>query len=35
MGGGSREMGGRVLKTLEDQGLVRVKGKTMVVFNTR
>ncbi|MFZ1295893.1 MAG: transcriptional regulator Crp, partial [Pseudomonadales bacterium] len=26
---------GRVLKTLEDQGLVDVKGKTMVVFGTR
>jgi len=25
---------GRVLKTLEDQGLVLVKGKTMVVTNT-
>ncbi len=33
--GCSREMVGRVLKTLEDQGLVSVKGKTMVVFNTR
>lgn len=33
--GCSREMAGRVLKTLEDQGLVHVKGKTMVVFNTR
>ena len=33
--GCSREMVGRVLKTLEDQGLVRVKGKTMVVFGTR
>lgn len=33
--GCSREMVGRVLKTLEDQGLVAVKGKTMVVFNTR
>ncbi len=33
--GCSREMGGRVLKTLEDQGLVSVKGKTMVVFGTR
>jgi CRP/FNR family cyclic AMP-dependent transcriptional regulator len=28
-------MVGRVLKTLEDQGLVRVKGKTMVVYGTR
>ena len=33
--GCSREMVGRVLKTLEDQGLVAVKGKTMVVFGTR
>ena len=32
--GCSREMVGRVLKTLEDQGLVSVKGKTMVVFGT-
>ena len=31
----SREMVDRVLKTLEDQGLVSVKGKTMVVFGTR
>ena len=33
--GCSREMVGRVLNTLEDQGLVSVKGKTMVVFGTR
>jgi CRP/FNR family cyclic AMP-dependent transcriptional regulator len=33
--GCSREMVGRVLKTLEEQGLVRVKGKTMVVLGTR
>lgn len=33
--GCSREMVGRVLKTLDDQGLVSVKGKTMVVFGTR
>ncbi|MAT51963.1 MAG: cAMP-activated global transcriptional regulator CRP [Porticoccaceae bacterium] len=33
--GCSREMAGRVLKTLEDQGLVSVHGKTMVVFGTR
>ena len=33
--GCSREMVGRVLKTLEDQGLVSVKGKTMAVFGTR
>jgi CRP/FNR family cyclic AMP-dependent transcriptional regulator len=33
--GCSREMVGRVLKTLEDQGLVAVSGKTMVVYGTR
>lgn len=33
--GCSREMVGRVLKNLEDQGLLSVKGKTMVVFGTR
>jgi len=33
--GCSREMVGRVLKTLEDQGLVTAKGKTMVVYGTR
>ncbi len=33
--GCSREMVGRVLKTLEDQGLVEVHGKTMVVYGTR
>lgn len=33
--GCSREMVGRVLKSLETQGLVHVKGKTMVVFGTR
>ena len=33
--GCSREMVGRVLKSLEAQGLVFVKGKTMVVFGTR
>lgn len=33
--GCSREMAGRVLKTLEDQGLVTAKGKTMVIFGTR
>jgi CRP/FNR family cyclic AMP-dependent transcriptional regulator len=33
--GCSREMVGRVLKTLEDQGLISVKGKTIVVFGTR
>ena len=31
----SREMVGRVLKTLQDQGLVTVKGKTMVVIGAR
>lgn len=33
--GCSREMVGRVLKTLESQGLVAVAGKTMVVYGTR
>jgi len=33
--GCSREMVGRVLKDLEEQNLVDVKGKTMVVFGTR
>ncbi len=33
--GCSREMVGRVLKDLEEQGLVDVKGKTMVVYGTR
>jgi CRP/FNR family cyclic AMP-dependent transcriptional regulator len=33
--GCSREMVGRVLKALEEQNLVDVKGKTMVVFGTR
>ncbi len=33
--GCSREMVGRVLKDLEEQGLIDVKGKTMVVFGTR
>jgi CRP/FNR family cyclic AMP-dependent transcriptional regulator len=28
-------MVGRVLKNLEEQGLVSVKGKTMVVYGTR
>ena len=31
----SREMVGRVLKDFEEQGLIAVKGKTMVVFGTR
>ncbi len=33
--GCSREMAGRVLKTLQEDGLVAVSGKTMVVFGTR
>ncbi len=33
--GCSREMVGRVLKALEDQGLISVKGKTMVIFGAR
>ncbi len=33
--GCSREMVGRVLKNLEEQGLISVKGKTIVVFNAR
>ncbi len=33
--GCSREMAGRVLKALEEQGLIWVKGKTIVVFGTR
>ena len=33
--GCSREMAGRVLKNLEEQGLIYVKGKTIVVFDTR
>jgi CRP/FNR family cyclic AMP-dependent transcriptional regulator len=33
--GCSREMAGRVLKNLEEDGLVSVSGKTMVVFGTR
>jgi len=33
--GCSREMVGRVLKDLQEQGLVHVKGKTMVVYGTR
>ena len=33
--GCSREMVGRVLKTLVDQQLISVKGKTMVIFGTR
>lgn len=33
--GCSREMVGRVLKSMEDQELITVKGKTIVVFGTR
>ena len=33
--GCSREMAGRVLKALEEDGLVSVTGKTMVVFGAR
>ncbi len=33
--GCSREMAGRVLKNLEEEGLVAVAGKTMVVHGTR
>ena len=33
--GCSREMVGRVLKNLEQQGLITAKGKTIVVFSTR
>jgi len=33
--GCSREMVGRVLKSLEEQNLINVKGKTIVVFGTR
>jgi CRP/FNR family transcriptional regulator, cyclic AMP receptor protein len=33
--GCSREMVGRVLKNLEEQNLITVKGKTIVVFGTR
>ena len=33
--GCSREMVGRVLKSMEEQELIHVKGKTIVVFGTR
>jgi CRP/FNR family cyclic AMP-dependent transcriptional regulator len=33
--GCSREMAGRVLKVLEEQGLLTARGKTMVVFGVR
>ena len=35
MVGCSREMAGRVLKELEDEGLITAHGKTIVVFGTR
>ncbi len=33
--GCSREMAGRVLKTLQEEGLIWASGKTMVVYGTR
>src|SRR5690606_32352042 len=33
--GCSREMVGRVLKTLEDQELISARGKTMVIYGAR
>lgn len=33
--GCSREMAGRVLKSLEEQGLIHIKGKTIVVYGAR
>jgi CRP/FNR family cyclic AMP-dependent transcriptional regulator len=33
--GCSREMAGRVLKQLEERGLLHARGKTIVVFGTR
>jgi CRP/FNR family cyclic AMP-dependent transcriptional regulator len=33
--GCSREMVGRVLKDLAEQGLIHVQGKTIVVYGTR
>jgi len=33
--GCSREMVGRVLKTLDEEGLIHVRGKTMVIFGAR
>ncbi len=33
--GCSREMVGRVLKELEERGLITARGKTMVIFGTR
>ncbi|HBK55338.1 MAG TPA: transcriptional regulator Crp, partial [Xanthomonadales bacterium] len=31
----SREMAGRVLKSLQEQGLLHARGKTVVVYGTR
>ena len=33
--GCSREMAGRVLKQLQDQGVLHARGKTIVVYGTR
>ncbi len=33
--GCSREMAGRVLKQLQEQGLLHARGKTIVVYGTR
>jgi CRP/FNR family transcriptional regulator, cyclic AMP receptor protein len=33
--GCSREMAGRVLKEMEDKGLITAHGKTIVVFGVR
>jgi CRP/FNR family cyclic AMP-dependent transcriptional regulator len=33
--GCSREMAGRVLKVLEEQGILTARGKTIVVFGAR
>jgi CRP/FNR family cyclic AMP-dependent transcriptional regulator len=33
--GCSREMAGRVLKELQEQGLIHARGKTIVVYGTR
>lgn len=35
LSGCSREMVGRVLKDMEDQGLISVSGRNIVVFGTR
>jgi CRP/FNR family cyclic AMP-dependent transcriptional regulator len=31
----SREMAGKVLKDLENQGLIQVKGKNIVIYGER